>query len=437
MKPLFRRHRRLSFLVFGLCLLLAALLANQVWAGMQESQNPKLTRSMERFLADQQPAMDLAPLAEVPCVGGFAGEYPCNNVDLMAFLPLSSIGGGNGADIWGWTDSLDGKEYALMTRSNGTAFVDITDPVNPVYLGNLPSSSGTSSWRDVDTYNDYAFIVSDLNGNHGMQVFDLTRLRNVSNPPVTFTEDAHYSGFGSAHTVTINYDTGYAYAVGTSTCNAGLHIVNIQNPLAPTFAGCYSGDGYTHETQCVIYNGPDTQHQGDEICFASNEDTVTVVDVTNKSAPVQLDRQGYSGSGYTHQGWLTPNHRLFVMDDELDESFFGHNTRTRYFWTTDLENIRLRGSYTAANPAIDHNQYVNGVYIYQSNYRAGLRIIQPPSTEVAYFDIYPSNNSPSFNGAWGNYPFFESGIVIVSGIEQGLFILQPNLPAGSDAWMNQ
>jgi hypothetical protein len=47
--------------------------------------------------------------------------------------------------------------------------------------------------------------------------------------------------------------------------------------------------------------------------------------------------------------------------------------------------------------------------------------------EAAYFDIYPSSNSASFNGAWSNYPYFDSGIVVVSGIEQGLFVLQPNL----------
>ena len=38
---------------------------------------------------------------------------------------------------------------------------------------------------------------------------------------------------------------------------------------------------------------------------------------------------------------------------------------------------------------------------------------------------YPSSDSASFNGAWSNYPYFESGNVIVSGIEQGLFVLRP------------
>jgi len=161
------------------------------------------------------------------------------------------------------------------------------------------------------------------------------------------------------------------------------------------------------------------------------------VDVTNKSAPVQLSRTGYPRSGYTHQGWLTENHRYFVLDDELDEQLFGSNTLTRFFSVADLDAPTLRSIYTGPTKAIDHNLYVKGGFVYQANYRAGLRILKPPRTEVAYFDIYPADDNASFNGAWGNYPFFASGLVVVSGIEQGLFILRPNLPLGPLNWMDQ
>ena len=127
----------------------------------------------------------MAPLAFTPCVAGMAGIYPCNNVDLGAFLPNSTIGGGSGSSIWGWTDPLTGKEYALMGRTNGTAFVDISNPASPIYVGNLPSATGSSSWRELKAYDTFAYIISDPNGQHGMQVFDLTQLRNVSTPPVT------------------------------------------------------------------------------------------------------------------------------------------------------------------------------------------------------------------------------------------------------------
>lgn len=382
---------------------------------------------------DYEPTQALLAQALEPCVGGLAaGTYPCNNIDLLAFLPLANIGGGQGNDIWGWTDPVTGNEYALMGRTNGTAFVDITDPVNPIYLGNLPTHTTNSTWRDIKVYQNHAFIVADSAGSHGMQIFDLTQLRTVTSPPVTFANTAHYNGIGSAHNIVINEDSGFAYAVGGN-CSGGLHMINIQNPTTPVFAGCYSGDGYTHDAQCVNYNGPDVQHQGDEICFNSNEDTLTIVDVSNKGAPVLLSRTPYNGAEYSHQGWLTEDHVHFLLNDELDETRNGHNTRTYVWDVSDLENPSHTGTFTGTLPNIDHNLYVKGNYVYEANYRAGLRILDISNitigslTEVAYFDVYPASNSANFNGAWSNYPFFDSGVVIVSGIEQGLFVLQPNL----------
>ncbi|MGH2541299.1 MAG: choice-of-anchor B family protein, partial [Ardenticatenaceae bacterium] len=368
--------------------------------------------------------------------GGMAGQYPCDNVDLLAHMPLNTIGGGNGNDIWGWTDPVTGKEYALAGRTNGTAFVDISDPENPVYVGNLDSHTGNSVWRDIKVHLDHAFIVSDLNGNHGVQVFDLTQLRDVTNPPVEFAETAHYDDVGSAHNIAINEETGYAYAVGAQSCSGGLHMINIQNPTNPTFAGCFSSDGYTHDAQCVLYEGPDTTYTGHEICFAFNEDTVTIVDVTNKSNPDMLSRSPYAGSEYTHQGWITPDFERLLVDDELDEQFNGHNTRT-YIWDiTNLDAPDLINFFDSTAAAIDHNQYVHQGFAFQANYRAGLRILDLSDigngnlSQVGYFDIYPANDSPSFNGAWSTYPYYESGVVVVQGIEQGLFVLQPQTGGG-------
>lgn len=388
------------------------------------------------LLADHQEPWDLAPRAAAPCVGGVAAGYPCENVDLLSFLPLASIGGGNGNDVWGWTDPQTGHEYALAGRTTGTAFVDVTDGANPIYLGNLPTHSSNSTWRDIKVYGNYAFIVSEAT-DHGLQVFDLTRLRNVPSPPVTFTEDAHYSQFGRAHNLVINEESGFAYAVGsrqgTTQCQAGLHMVDIHNPLAPTFAGCFSSDGYTHDAQCVNYSGPDADHAGQEVCFASNEDTLTIVNVSNKSAPAQISRTGYTGNGYTHQGWLTEDRRFFLVDDELDESNFGHNTKT-YVWNVqNLDAPQLIGTFFSPTAAIDHNQYVKGNFVYQANYRSGLRILSLADvasgqlSQVGYFDIYPPSDSASFNGSWSTFPYFASGNVLINGIEQGLFVVHPNL----------
>ncbi len=400
------------------------------------SDLPSLSSSRAAYEREQMPAFRAArghgespmkAMGATACVDGHAGVWPCRNIDLAAFVPLAQIGGGSGNDIWGWTDPITGSEYALMGRSNGTAFVDITVPESPVYVGNLRTHSVNSDWRDLEVVGDHAVIVSEAS-NHGMQIFDLTQLRSVANPPVTFQESAHYGGFSTSHTVTANPDTGFVYANGSNTCLGGLHMVDMRNPENPSFAGCFRDDGYVHDAQCVVYHGPDAQHAGSEICLASNEDTITIVDVTNKNAPAMISRTSYPRLGYTHQGWLTEDHRAFILDDELDEVTYQHPTRTRVFGIRNLEAPVLRYVYNATTPAIDHQQFVRGNFVYQSNYRAGLRILTKTG-EVGFFDVYPGNDLPFFNGTWANFPFYESGTVVVSHIEQGLFILRPILPA--------
>ena len=388
-------------------------------------------------------AVNEAELATA-CVGGFAGAYPCDGVDLNAFVPRNAIGGDLSNDelndIWGWTDPDTGREYALVGRVFGTSFVDVTDPNNPVYVGELPPHTNFgSNWGDVKVYANHAFIVSEARG-EGMQVFDLTRLRTAT-PGTTFTEDAHYGGWGNAHNLVINEESGYAYGVGTNTCSGGLAMVDISDPLNPVGAGCFSADGYTHDAQCVNYRGPDPDWQGAEICFAANEDSLTIVDVTDKSAPVQIAKAGYPNSEYTHQGWLNEDHTLYFFNDELDESRGSvASTTTRTWDVTDLDTFGSSPPATFAHgtTSIDHNLYVEGRFIYQANYRTGLRILEladggmgdPLGTiagTAAYFDVYPGADGNAFNGAWSVYPYFASGTVVVSHIEQGLFVLTPNI----------
>lgn len=371
--------------------------------------------------------------AQTPCENGFAGIFPCNKVDLLSFLPKEEMGGGELNDIWGWTDPMTGAEYALVGTVNGTSFVDIGDPINPVYLGNLPTHAGVAIWRDIKVYQDHAYIVADNSGAHGLQVFDLTQLRSISNAPVVFAETSHLPAFDDAHNIIINEDSGFAYAVGSEVASGGLIMIDLSSPTNPVQTGAFSDDGYTHDAQCVIYSGPDTNHSGSEICFACNEDTVTIVDVTTKTNPVQLEREGYPGATYTHQGWLTEDQAYFVMNDEEDPG----NTKTHVFDVSNLTNISYIGFHQQNHAARDHNLYIVSNLVYQANYQAGLRILeltdlsQANLTLVGHFDTYPDGDGFAFLGAWSCYPFFESGIVIVSSSEHGLFVLHPNLESAA------
>jgi choice-of-anchor B domain-containing protein len=383
----------------------------------------------------------LAPGAaaqDIPCEDGYAGVFECEHVHLLSHLDLNDLDADAGSGHWGWTDGETGREYALMGVSDGTAFVDITDPVRPVYLGKLPTHTDPSVWRELKVYSHFVLSVSEANG-HGMQVFDLTRLRDVdpAEAPVTFEADVHYDRVGHIHNVAAVDETGFAYIVGNREamgCNGGLHMVDMSDPLNPRFAGCFAEDGYTHDVVCHVYEGPDARYHGHEICFASNEDTVTIVDVTDKKNPVMLSQALYPNIAYTHQGWFTEDMRYFIVNDELDEMRYGFNTRTLVFDFEDLENPQFVGDHRGPTRAVAHNLYVRGDMVYMANYRRGLEIARIDDastaslTNVAFFDSFPEDNATQFGGAWNVYPFYESGTVTIADMNRGLFMVRPFHP---------
>jgi choice-of-anchor B domain-containing protein len=384
---------------------------------------------------------------EVRCdPSGRVRGFPCRDSDLASFLPVSALGARRGImlnDIWGWTDPETGREFALVGRMDGTAFVEVTDPTRPVYVGELPLHEGArpNLWRDIKVYRNHAFIVSDGAGPHGMQVFDLTQLRAVANPPVTFRETAHYDRIHSAHNIAIDTASGYAYPIGNSmggeTCGGGLHMIDIRNPSQPTFAGCWADTttgirrtGYTHDAQCVVYHGPDEQYRGRQICFSSSETAVGIADVTDKQHPTRVSSVTYPNVAYAHQGWLSDDHRYFFLDDEGDElAGTAPTTRTLVFDISDLDDPVVAREFFGTTPASDHNLYVRGRYMYQSNYVAGLRIVDVGDpvnpVEVGYFDTVPfAPDRAGFAGTWSNYPFFKSGVVAVTSMREGLFMVR-------------
>jgi choice-of-anchor B domain-containing protein len=139
---------------------------------------------------------------------------------------------------------------------------------------------------------------------------------------------------------------------------------------------------------------------------------------------------------YSHQGWLTEDQSYFLMNDELDEYNLGRTTKTYIFDVRDLDNPVFVNFYEHNTESIDHNLYIKGDYVYASNYISGLRILKMNDIGSAdlslagFFDSEPgtyANPNIEFEGTWSNYPYFESGIIITSDINRGLFILQPDL----------
>jgi choice-of-anchor B domain-containing protein len=427
----------------------------------------------------------------VAALDGEIVTIDASGVELLAQISLADLGapGGEGNDVWGWTDPVGGREYALMGTSHGTAFVDVSAPAQPVLVGFLPTQTDDSLWRDIKVHRDHAYIVSEA-ADHGLQIFDLTRLRGVTSPQ-TFTPTAHHDGFGNAHNIVIDETSGYAYVVGATEgeypdlCSGGLYMLDLAMPAAPVFAGCFAGavpagqtagpafptTAYTHDGQCVVYQGPDVAYQGRQICFTSDGqidgdsfDFLGIADVTDKGGPAQLARVTYNDSPfdtYAHQGWLTEDHQYFLLNDEFDETE-GVATRTYVFDVRSLAAPTLLGTFDNPRATIGHNAYVKDGFLYQANYTSGLRIVDLAGVasmtmaEVAYFDTSPEDDrfdtptarcrtpgqargrigvaphpgqtgacgAGGYAGAWSNYPYFASGTILVSDMQRGLFVVR-------------
>jgi len=368
------------------------------------------------------------------CEKGRIKIFDCENVELLSYLPASAIGNVGQYDIWGWTDSATGREFALVGGHGGVSFVEVTDPVNPTFVGKLPFHDGVQGTAGVKVYKNYAFIVVE-SADAGLQIFDLTQLRDVKSMPATFQETAHYAGFANAHTLTLNPETGFAYPTGLAgdgeTCNGALYMIDVRTPTKPSFAGCYSDPSYVHDAQCVIYHGPDKSYQGREICLAAAIlfGEVNIVDVTDKKHPKSVGKVTVPNAQIVHQGWLTEDHRYFFLDDEGDPT---DKTRTIVFDVTDLDDpVTLTVFFNQRTNATTHNLYIRGKYMYQSNYTAGLRIldVSDPKNpkEVGFLDTEPAMDGPGQRlGSWGNYPFFKNNVVAVA--NNGLFLVRLKLP---------
>lgn len=402
----------------------------------------------------QRGPQELEPIVgdSVACVDGRAGIFTCDHVDLVSFLPVAAIGGGHGIgtnDLWGWTDPESHRDYAVVGLHDGTSFVDVTDVQRPVWVGKLDRTNGTrrTLWRDIKVRGNFAYIVSDNAGRHGVQVFDLTELRRFDGEPLQFEAFARYDGVASAHNIVIDPAEPYAYAVGAggvdNDCGGGLHIINIEDPRTPVFVGCFADTatgrrhtGYTHDAMCVTYHGPHAAYRGHEICFGANETALSIADLTDKRNPVAIGLGEYPRAAYTHQGWINEAHTHFYVNDEADEiSGLTPGTRTLIFDVRRLDDPVLVGEHVTDSPATDHNLYVHGNLMYQSNYRSGLRVYDISDPEilqpVGYFDTTPWGSNEGMGdlssgalGSWSNYPFFDSGVVVVTSGLEGLFVLR-------------
>lgn len=312
-------------------------------------------------------------------------------------------------DIWGYTDTA-GNEYALVGATTGLSIVDISDPSTPVELFFI--SGPASTWRDVKTWNNKAYVTNEANG--GLLVVDLINLPDT----VTYYYHSVNDSLSSAHNIYID-ENGYAYLFGYNdvdkyiqTNDRGALILNL-NADTPRVAGVYKTfyvhDGYVRgDTMWVghIYEG-----------------TLGAVDVSDKANPVLLATQE-TPSRFTHNCWLSVDGQTLYTTDERSNGYVAA------FDVSDLENIEEIDRYQSSpgSFAIPHNTHVLNNYVITSYYTEGLTVLDATNpanlVEVGNYDTSPFIGD-GFSGCWGVYPYFSSGLVIASDIEQGLFVFEP------------
>jgi choice-of-anchor B domain-containing protein len=387
------------------------------------------------------------------CDNGFAGDHACENMDLLSHVPLSSFSTNPSAanDVWGFYDVNDDREYAIIGLRNGVGVVEVTDPESPRMVGSLPSQS--TAWRDIKVYqhfntetirwDSYAYVTAD-SASVGTMIIDLRSLPDEISVVSTDETDI------SAHNVylsNVDYSLGvalndvepYLHIAGSSRQGGSFNTYGLQNPQRPSsvYANPSSSrSNYSHDVSSMVVTDErkDTQCVAGgpycEIFFDFNEDNFQLWDKTRNDSPSRLSITSYQNVSYVHSGWYTEDKQVVLVHDELDEMDYNLNTTVRLFELSDLRAPSLLSTWSGPTGAIDHNGFVRGNRYYMSNYTRGMTVLDISNTadpkEVGYFDTFPVSDNTSFNGAWGVYPYLPSGVVLISDISSGLYVVRDN-----------
>ena len=331
------------------------------------------------------------------------------NITLQSQLTFSNQ---SLANIWGYT--ANGKEYALVGAQNGLVIVDVTNPTTPNIIVQIPGPN--SIWHEVRTYKNYAYVVSE--GGGGLQIIDLSNLPSPSLTYHSYTGDGIINGqLGACHALQVDSTKKYLYIYGSDNlANGGAIALNLNtDPNNPTYAGQFNAR-YIHDG----YADNDTLYAG-----AINDGKLVIIDFANKTSPVEISSITTPGV-FTHNSWLSSNKKTVFTTDEVPNSYLTAYDISNVNNITYLDKIQ---SNPGSNSYV-HNTHNRNDWAVTSWYRDGFTIVDAhrPNNliQVGNYDTYTQGSGSGEDGAWGVYPYFPSGTIVVSDINNGLFVFSPN-----------
>lgn len=324
--------------------------------------------------------------------------------------------------IWGY--EANGHEYALVGSTAGVYFIDITNSQNPSKIDFVAGRRGACIWKEIKTYSHYAYLISDDQSPNSFQIVDLQYLPDSVHVVADYT-----SLFERGHTLYVDGNKLYVGIVrgGQFTQNISMAVFSLSNPEVPAYLRSINDDYPTLLPSNQVH---DMFVRNDTIYASCGYDGLFIFKYDSVINHFQLINSitTYPSQGYNHSSALADNGSLVFMDEVPS------GLPIKVLDVNDLQNLTVTATFSSNHIVTPHNPFIVGNTCYIAYYLDGLQVydVSDPYNPIqtAYFDTHNQESlggpypSLAYQGAWGAYPFFSSGIIAVSDMQNGLFVLQ-------------
>lgn len=359
-----------------------------------------------------------------------AQTYPSLNITLLAHLnPETDNSGSDGrkySGCWGWYQSAKNKEYAIVGTSKQTYFIDVTNPTNPVIVDSVRAKHTGCTWREIKTYQNYCYMVSDQCLPNSLQIVDMQYL-----PDSVHIVHNSNTIFETCHTIFVDQDKLYCGSVKNSAAMGSgystMRVYSLATPSVPVLVRSLEQD----VNNTVIDVVHDMFVRNDTVFASCGYKGFHILKLTAANTfSLMQSFTGYPYSGYNHSSWQTDDRKTIVFADEVPAS-----TPAKVIDVTDIYNISVLDTINSHPLATPHNPFIIGNnWCWMSTYQDGLYlydISNPSNTTIyGYFDTSPlygvndNFSTSAYRGNWGAYPYLPSKIIIASDMQNGIFILE-------------